>query len=129
MRYSARLLSDEERASAHQESLKILRQIGVKLHSPKALELLETNGAKIDRESGAARIPEEMLPEVGIGIAYQTTDYDTFWELVYYPEEDACEMVLSGQEPASARLPATRAALPSQSFTLRAAIAFSTKRN
>jgi hypothetical protein len=94
MRYSARLLSEEERASAHQESLKILRQFGVKLHSPRALELLETNGAKIDRDSGAARIPEEMLPEVGIGIAFQTTDSDTFRELVYYPEEDACEMAL-----------------------------------
>jgi peptide/nickel transport system substrate-binding protein len=44
----------------------------------------------------------EMLPEVGIGIAFQTTDYDTFWELVYYPEEDAYEMALSGEEPAPA---------------------------
>ena len=61
MKFSARLLSDEERARVHGESLKILEQIGVKLHSPKALELLGSNGAKIDRDSGVARIPQEMV--------------------------------------------------------------------
>jgi hypothetical protein len=39
----------------------ILEQVGVKLHSPKALELLRSNGAKIDRDSGVARISEEMV--------------------------------------------------------------------
>ena len=42
----------------------------------------------------------EMLLEVGIGLDFQTTDYDTFWEIVYYPEEDAYEMMLSGEETA-----------------------------
>jgi peptide/nickel transport system substrate-binding protein len=44
----------------------------------------------------------EMLPEVGIGIDFQTTDWDTFWELVYYPMEDAYEIALSSEEPAPA---------------------------
>ena len=33
-----------------------------------------------------ATLIAEMLPEVGIGIDFQTTDWDTFWELVYYPD-------------------------------------------
>jgi len=44
----------------------------------------------------------EMLPEVGIQIDFSTTDYDTFWEIVYYPQEDAYDMAISDEEPAPA---------------------------
>jgi trimethylamine---corrinoid protein Co-methyltransferase len=36
-------------------------EVGVKFYSEKALNLLKNNGAKIDAESGIAKIPEEMV--------------------------------------------------------------------
>jgi peptide/nickel transport system substrate-binding protein len=44
----------------------------------------------------------EMLPEIGISVDFTTTDYDTFWELVYYPQEDAYDMAISEEAPAPA---------------------------
>jgi len=63
MKFTGRVLSDEERARIHRDSLKILRDVGVKFYSSKALELLKRNGAKIDTEKMFAYIPEEMVDE------------------------------------------------------------------
>ncbi len=61
MIFSAQLLSEEERERIHRESLKILQDVGVKFHSPIALNVLKRNGAKIDMDSGIAKIPEDMV--------------------------------------------------------------------
>lgn len=53
-------------------------------------------------EVKTATLIAEMLPEIGIEVDFQTTDYDTFWELVYYPQEDAYDMAISDEEPAPA---------------------------
>ncbi len=61
MIFNAQLLSEDERNLIHRESLKILSDVGVKFHSPKALDILKRNGAKIDADSGIAKIPEDMV--------------------------------------------------------------------
>ena len=61
MIFQAQFLSEEERHDVHQESLRILREVGVQYFSPKALELLKKNGAVVDADSGIAKIPEDMV--------------------------------------------------------------------
>ncbi len=57
------ILSEDERQKIHDESLKILEQIGVKFLSQRALKIMNDNGAKIDRDSGIAKIPVEMVEQ------------------------------------------------------------------
>jgi len=57
----AQMLSEEERDRIHRDSLRILQEVGVNFHSPKALNVLKSNGAKIDTDSGIAKIPEDMV--------------------------------------------------------------------
>jgi len=57
------ILSDDEKEAIHRESLRILEQVGVLFHSPKALAILEANGAKVDRETKVARIHEELVKQ------------------------------------------------------------------
>ncbi len=61
MIFNAQLLSEDEKTRIHTESLKILQDVGVKFHSSIALNLLKRNGAKIDIDSGIAKIPEDMV--------------------------------------------------------------------
>jgi trimethylamine---corrinoid protein Co-methyltransferase len=61
MKFTAEFLSEEERAHVHQESLRILSSVGVKFHGRKALPLLEQHGARVDLDSGIARIPAELV--------------------------------------------------------------------
>ena len=57
----AQFLSSEEQQVIHDESIRILEEVGALFHSKKALGILEKNGAKVDHESGIARIPAEMV--------------------------------------------------------------------
>ena len=50
MQVQCQILSEDERHLIHQESLRILGEIGVQFHSPKARQILEKNGAQVDRE-------------------------------------------------------------------------------
>lgn len=63
MKFTGRVLSDDERARIHRDSLKILWEVGVKFYSKKALKLLEKSGAKVDGDKMFAFIPEEMVNE------------------------------------------------------------------
>ena len=58
-----RILSDDERQRVHDESLKVLNEVGVELMSDRALKILSSSGAKIDTESRIARIPVELVEE------------------------------------------------------------------
>jgi trimethylamine--corrinoid protein Co-methyltransferase len=57
----AQFLSSEEQQVIHDESIRILEEVGALFHSKRALGILAKNGAKVDHESGIARIPAEMV--------------------------------------------------------------------
>jgi trimethylamine--corrinoid protein Co-methyltransferase len=57
----AQFLSPEEQQVIHDESIRILEEVGALFHSKTALGILAKNGAKVDHESRIARIPAEMV--------------------------------------------------------------------
>jgi trimethylamine:corrinoid methyltransferase-like protein len=59
----AQFLSQEEQQIIHNESVRILEEVGALYHSKKALKILEKKGATVDLESKIARIPAEMVAE------------------------------------------------------------------
>ena len=59
----AQFLSEEEQQIIHNESIRILEEVGALFHSKKALNILEKNGARVDQESNIAKIPAEMVQE------------------------------------------------------------------
>jgi trimethylamine--corrinoid protein Co-methyltransferase len=63
MRVQCQILSADERQRIHDESLKILREVGVKFQSERALKIMNDNGAKVDTTSGIAKIPAEMVEQ------------------------------------------------------------------
>jgi len=56
-------LSDDEIASIHGTSLKILQEIGIKVVSKKVQSLLAENGAKVDVASSIVNIPSSLVEE------------------------------------------------------------------
>jgi trimethylamine--corrinoid protein Co-methyltransferase len=56
-------LSEDERQKIHDESIKILEEVGVKFLSDRALKIMNDNGAKIDSDAKIARIPAEMVEQ------------------------------------------------------------------
>lgn len=63
MKLNLNLLSEEEKLRIHADSLKILKEVGVKFMSDKALDVLDRNGARVDRDTRVARMPEEMVQQ------------------------------------------------------------------
>jgi len=63
MRVQCQILSEDERQTIHEESIKILEQVGVKFLSKRALKILTANGARIDQDTGIAKIPAEMVEQ------------------------------------------------------------------
>ena len=61
MKLSCRFLSDDERRRIHDDSVKILWEVGVEFRSDKALKILSDAGAIVDEDAHIARIPEEMV--------------------------------------------------------------------
>jgi len=57
----AQFLSQEGQQIIHNESIRILKEVGVLFHSKKALDILKKNGAKVDYADNIAKIPEEMV--------------------------------------------------------------------
>lgn len=57
----SQFLSADEKQLIHEESIKILENIGVKVHSSRALKILKENGAKV--EDDIAKISREMVDE------------------------------------------------------------------
>jgi trimethylamine---corrinoid protein Co-methyltransferase len=55
------LLDDAEIRRIHEATLDIIAEIGVKYHSQRALDVLEANGATVDRESTVARVPADVV--------------------------------------------------------------------
>jgi trimethylamine--corrinoid protein Co-methyltransferase len=59
----AQFLSKEEQQIIHNESIRILEEVGALFHSKKALAILAKNGANVDMGSGIAKIPAEMVTQ------------------------------------------------------------------
>ena len=55
------ILSEDERQKIHDESIKILEEVGAKFMSDRALKILKDHGARIDTETKTARITAEMV--------------------------------------------------------------------
>jgi len=61
MRLQARVLSETDQARIHNQSLRILAEVGVRCHGHKALKILQDGGARVDWEDKIARIPREVV--------------------------------------------------------------------
>jgi trimethylamine--corrinoid protein Co-methyltransferase len=55
------LLSKEEIAEIHQSSIELLREVGVKVESDEALNVLKNNGASVNLKTKFAKFPEELV--------------------------------------------------------------------
>ena len=61
MRFEHSFLAEDDRLRVHRESLRILAEVGVRFLGQRALPILERHGARVDRETGIARIPGELV--------------------------------------------------------------------
>jgi len=61
MRYTATFLDEADRERIHQASLQILAETGVRFHGERALPLLSAAGASVDRDTGIARMPRDIV--------------------------------------------------------------------
>ncbi len=60
-RNAERLIDKEAFKSIHDESLGVLEDVGIRIYSPHALELLRESGASVDRESMVAKLPRSLV--------------------------------------------------------------------
>jgi len=63
MKLAARWLSDEERLLLIDEAYGLLERVGMKFGAGKALGLLAAAGADVDRDTGVARLPRQLVAE------------------------------------------------------------------
>ncbi len=56
-----KLLKDSEIEQIHEESMKILEEVGIKVKSKKARDIFRKNGAKVDESTEIVKIPREMV--------------------------------------------------------------------
>ncbi|MEE9449529.1 MAG: trimethylamine methyltransferase family protein, partial [Ignavibacteriaceae bacterium] len=61
MRTLYRVLSDEERHRVHEESLKILENIGVRVETPIGRKILKDAGAEVDDSSRLVKFPKALV--------------------------------------------------------------------
>jgi trimethylamine--corrinoid protein Co-methyltransferase len=61
MNLTAQILSPEEQARVHEQSLKILQEVGIRFHGEHAPALLRKAGTRIDSEDKIAKIPPELV--------------------------------------------------------------------
>jgi len=63
MKFTGQILSEVDQARIHEQSLRILAEVGVRYHGTKSLHILERNGAQVDWETKIARFSSEMVDE------------------------------------------------------------------
>src|SRR5271157_884083 len=63
MKFTAQVLNETEQVQVHEESLRILSEVGVKFLGEKAIPLLKKNGARVDDATRTARLPPQMVAE------------------------------------------------------------------
>jgi trimethylamine--corrinoid protein Co-methyltransferase len=62
-RLSLNVLDEAAIKRIHETTLQVLEEVGVRFPSPKALDLFEANGARVDRASGIVKIRGKVLAE------------------------------------------------------------------
>jgi len=62
-RVKLELLSPQDVRQIHETTLDIIESVGVKFHSQKALDILEANGATVDRGTTVALIPADLVEQ------------------------------------------------------------------
>jgi trimethylamine--corrinoid protein Co-methyltransferase len=60
-RLQARLLSEAERDTLHEQTMTVLEEVGVAYNTPVAMEVLEGTGAILDREHLRAQLPRALV--------------------------------------------------------------------
>ncbi len=60
-RARVRYLSNEDRQFVHEQTMRVLEEIGIAFNTEKAIDLLERAGAPVDRETLRARVPRELV--------------------------------------------------------------------
>lgn len=58
-----RFLEKDEEDLIHEQSLKSLREIGILIHSPNVLRMVQEAGAEVDLKTEIAKIPEAMVKD------------------------------------------------------------------
>lgn len=77
-----RMLRAQDVQRIHEASLDVLAEVGVMFHSQRALDVLESHGATVDREATVARIPEAAVEEAlrtlpaGFTLGGRTPEFD-----------------------------------------------------
>ena len=102
MRFASALLSDQEIARVHSESVRILENVGVKFHGQRALPLLAQHGAKVDLDSRIARIPAELIGQalastpraVALGARNPVFDYHLPSDASHYSIDGTASFVI-----------------------------------
>jgi trimethylamine--corrinoid protein Co-methyltransferase len=56
-----RYLTDEDRQFVHEQTMRVLEEIGIAFNSDKAIDLLEQAGAEVDRETLRAKLSWELV--------------------------------------------------------------------
>ena len=74
MQFTSQLLSDSEKERIHEDTLKVLETVGVRYYSDKALNLLESAGARVDREEKIAHISPALV-EQALSVAPKTSHW------------------------------------------------------
>lgn len=54
-------LSDAQKEYVHEQTLRVLEEVGVAYNTPVAIDLLEEAGAQVDRDKLTAKLPRELL--------------------------------------------------------------------
>ncbi len=72
-RVKLELLSPDDVKQIHEATLDVIENVGVKFHSHKALDILEANGATVDRESTVARIPAAVVEKAMSTVPHEFT--------------------------------------------------------
>jgi len=54
-------LTDAEKQFVHEQTLRVLEEIGIRFNTPIAIDLLEEAGAKVDRDSLSAKLSWELI--------------------------------------------------------------------
>ncbi|HSB66167.1 MAG TPA: trimethylamine methyltransferase family protein [Anaerolineales bacterium] len=63
MRFTAQILSDDEQYRIHKMSLRILEEVGIRVHGDLAPKILRDHGVKFNPEDKLAKIPAEFVEQ------------------------------------------------------------------
>ena len=72
-RVKLELLSPEDVRQIHEATLDVIETVGVKYHSQQALDILEANGATVDRETTVARVPAAVVEKALSTVPHEFT--------------------------------------------------------